>query len=283
MNKFLRLLTWNLRSWWRGWQILLALALFASVGISSAGEVRANADLPDKNVWHAVLLAFSGPAVWGSSLSCALRWLVPHLVFFYIAGPFAQHELQSRGYAVVPFVGSRQSWWWGKVSALLLSTAIYTLSWFLIVFTGATFLLPISWTPRPFWNSGAAWPFPSEVTSIHLAVWILALYGSTLFTMSLVQTALSLWWRHSFHAYVVVSTVFILSWLLGIDRPGLARWLPGSQSILSRHTFLDASVPAFSFEWSLAYNGMILLATLALSICGVRRLDIFGYPSGDVR
>lgn len=283
MNKFLRLLAWNLRSWWKGWQILLALALFASIGIFSAGEVGADADLPNKNVWHAVLLAFSGPAVWGSSLSGALRWLVPHLLYFYFVGPFAQLELQHRGYAVVPLVGSRRSWWWGKVSALLLSTAIYTLSWFLVVFTGAAFLLPVSWTPKPFWNSGAAWPFPPEVSSAHLAVWILALYGSTLFTMSLVQIALSLWWRHSSHAYVVMSTVFIFSWLLGIDRPGLARWLPGSQSILSRHTFLDVLVPAFTFEWSLVYNSIILLATLVLSVYCVRWLDIFGDQSADVR
>ena len=279
-HHFIRLFAWNLGSL-RLWQFLLVIAMFVSIGLFSASEVRSA--MQNANVWHAVLLSFAGPGVWGVSLPGALIWLVPHLLFFYLIGNIANEELMNRGYAILPLIGARRSWWWGKLTIILFISLAYILLWFLVVFLGAVFVLPCTWITRPFLNSGDPWPFSSDISIFEIFTWIFCLYTSTLLTLSLAQIAISVWWRRSFHAYVFIVIVTILSWLLGTDLPELARWLPGSQSMLSRHTFLDPSIPNFTFEWSLLYNGFIFLITLGLSLYHIRRLDIFGNPVADIR
>lgn len=277
----LRLSGYNLHARRQVWPILLALALFGSIGMSSALEIKTV--IQDANVWHAVLLGFAGPSVSGGSMLSALKWLVPHVLFFFLVGRIANEELLHRGYAIVPLIGSRRTWWLGKVSILLLLSAGYTLLWFLGVFLGAAFALPLTWTIHPFVHSGNLWPFPFGVSVLDMLIWIFGLYVSTLFALSLIQIALSVWWRHSFHAFVVIVVVAISSWLFGTEQPELVRWLPGSQSILSRHIFLDVTVPAFTFEWSLLYNSIVIVITISLIIWNIKQLDIFGNQLSEIR
>ncbi|MBI4760793.1 MAG: hypothetical protein ACOYYF_14515 [Chloroflexota bacterium] len=255
--------------------------LFVGIGMSNAFEVKSAMD--NGNIWYAVLLSFAGPSVWGSSLTQALTWLVPHVLFFYLVGNIANEELLNRGYAIVPLMGSRRTWWLGKLLLAFLLSMGYTLLWFLFVSLGAAFVLPVTWAAHPFLHSGDPWIFPSNINIADLLLWIFSLYIGTLFTLITVQMFISIWWRRSFHAYVLVVAVSILSWLLGTDQPELVRWLPGSQSMLSRHTFLDPSIQGFTFGWSLLYNGLILLLMLGGSFWHIRRMDIFGASLAEIR
>jgi hypothetical protein len=281
IGSYLAVLGFNLRSFGRPWKSLLTSILFVGIGMSNALEVQSAMD--NGNIWHAILLSFAGPAVWGSSLTQALTWLVPHVLFFYLVGNIANEELLNRGYAIVPLMGSRRTWWLGKLTLVFLLSIGYTLLWFLSVFLGAALVLPVTRTAHPFLHSGESWIFPSNINIADLLLWIFSLYIGTLFTLTTVQITISVWWRRSFHAYIFVVVVSILSWLLGTDQPELVRWLPGSQSMLSRHTFLDSTIPGFTFEWSLLYNGLILLLTFGLSLWHIRRLDIFGVSLADIR
>lgn len=283
MSKYylLRFFYLNLHDLLRPWPILLALALFGSIGMSGALEVKTV--IQDANVWHAVLLGFAGPSISGGSMLSALKWLVPHVLFFFLVGRIANEELLHRGYAIVPLIGSRRNWWLGKVNILLLLSAGYTLLWFLVIFIGAAFVLPLTWTIHPFVHSGNPWPFPFDISVVDMLIWIFGLYASTLFALSLVQIALSVWSRNSFNAFVVIVVVAISSWLFGVEQPELVRWLPGSQSILSRHTFLDVTVPAFTFEWSLLYNSIVIVIIISLTTWNIKQLDIFGNQLSEIR
>jgi hypothetical protein len=67
----------------------------------------------------------------------------------------------------------------------------------------------------------------------------------------------------------------VLSWVFGIHHPYIVRYLPGSQSMLLRHTFLDPAVYGFSLAWSLIYNTIVIFIVSTGSLLYVRRMDIF--------
>lgn len=277
---WLAVLGFQLRNFEQPWKSLPVFILFISLGISSASEVKSA--MNDANLWHAILISFAGPSISGGSLTQALKWLVPHILFFYLVGGIANEELLNRGYAIMPLIGSRRIWWLTKLTSVLLLSVAYILLWFLGVFIGSALVLPMIWVNHPFFNSGDIWPFPDDIKITVVLLWIFGLYLSTLFALTMLQMTISVWWRRSFYAFTAIVFISILSWLLGIDQPALVRWLPGSQSILSRHTFLDPSIPGFTFEWSLLYNGFIFLLALGVSSYYIRHLDIFGNPVADI-
>lgn len=283
---FHRLLRWNLRSSLRWWWPVAAVALFSFIGWRSALQAAALVNWSPAqvtaNVWDAFLMSFAGPGVWDSSLLGMLTWFVPHLLFFYLIGDLANGELLQWGYAVVPLIGSRLQWWWGKVVILFVLTLGYTALSLLTVLAGSMARLPWSWQLSTLLSSGTLWPLPEGMDVGVLLGWTFSLLGSTLFSLALSQIVLSILWRRSFHSFAAISVIALSSWLLGIDRPRLVRWLPGSQSMLLRHTYFDPNVPGFSPEWSLFYNAVLALLAIGLGTWYVRRMDIFG-ESQDIR
>ena len=121
---FHRLLRWNLRSSLRWWWPVAAGVLCCFIGwrsaLQAAALVNSSQTQVTANVWDAFFIYFAGPGVWDSSLLRMLAWFVPHLLFCYLIGDLANGELLQRGYVVVPLVGSRLRWWWGKMVTLLL-------------------------------------------------------------------------------------------------------------------------------------------------------------------
>lgn len=279
---FPRILLWNLRTTLRWWHILATIAIFGLLGWSSALYVLMFLSELDKNVWDAFFVSFAGPGVWSTSILEMLKWFVPHLLFFYLMGDIAEGELRFRACAIIPLIGSRRLWWLGKVVILFIFSAGYTLSGVGIVILSATTMLPWSTNPSPFLLSGPLWPVPNTLHVSILITWAILLVGSTLFTISLLQVALSIWWRNAFHAFAFVSALLVLSWLLGLETPGIVRWLPGSQSMLLRHTALDSTVSDFTLAWSMVYNLVTALFTFLVSIAYVHRLDILKHTT-DIR
>ena len=281
---FHRVLHWNLRSSLRWWWPVAAGALFSFVGwrsaLQAAGYARSAQAQMTANVWDAFFISFARPGVWDSSLVRMLAWFVPHLLFFYFIGDLANGELLQRGYAVVPLIGSRLRWWWGKVVTLFVLTLGYTALSLLAVLAGSMARLPWSWQLSTLLSSGTLWPLPERMDVGVLFGWTFLLLCSTLFAMASLQIMLSILWRRSFHSFAAISAIALLSWLLGIDRPRLVRWLPGSQSMPLRHTFLDPHVPDFSLAWSLCYNAVLALLAIGLGAWYVRRMDIFGEAQG---
>ena len=156
------------------------------------------------------------------------------------------------------------------------------LSFFYVVTGVATILivsrcfLPWSTHLSPFLLSSWIWQtIPKDLTVATLILrWTFPLFFGTLVAVSFLQMTLSIWWRNAFLSFIAASAMMILSWLFGIRHPSVVRWLPGSQSMLLRHTFLEPQVRGFSLAWSLGYNAVIILAVLAASFIYVRRIDI---------
>jgi len=283
---FHRLLRWNLRSSLRWWWPVAAGVLCCFIGwrsaLQAAALVNSSQTQVTANVWDAFFISFAGPGVWDSSLLRMLAWFVPHLLFCYLIGDLANGELLQRGYVVVPLVGSRLRWWWGKMVTLLLLALGYTALSLLAVLAGSMARLPWSWQLSTLLSSGTLWPLPEGMDVGVLLGWTFSLMCSTLFAMASLQIVLSILWHRSFHAFAATSAIALLSWLLGIDKPRLVRWLPGSQSMLLRHTYFDPNVPGFSPAWSLFYNAVLALLAIGLGTWYVRRMDIFG-EAQDIR
>ncbi len=284
--RFLRVIAWSLRAWFRPWIPIAVGALFLFIGWRSASQVvdvARSAPTPmTANVWDGFLVSFMGPEAWSAAPLAMLPWFVSHLFFLYLIGDLANGELLQRGYAVVPLIGSRLRWWWGKVVTLLVITVGYTLLSLAAVLIVSAVQLPWSWQISALLKAEAARFVPDDLGVEALLGWTFLLFGSTLFTMTSLQILLSIVWRHSFYGLTAISIIAIFSWLLGIGNPSLVRWLPGSQSMLLRHTFFDPKVPGFSLEWSLLYNAILAVGAISVGIWYVRQMDIFGPSAVEI-
>lgn len=282
-TRLLRLTEWNLRAWWRGWYAWAVGALFFFMGWQSARYLTEfAASVPTApNVWDAFFLTFMGPDAWSAVPFAMLPWFVSHLLFFYLIGDLANGELQQSGYAVVPLVGSRVRWWWGKIDTLLVITNGYTLLSLLAALLGGAVAVPWAGHASPLVSQNLQ--LPEVLSAIALLGWTFLLLGSTLFAMATLQLLLSILWRRSSYGFAAISIVAILSWLMGIGNPNLARWLPGSQSMLLRHTAFDPTVPGFSLEGSLLYNTVFALMMMSLGARYVCQMDLFGPLTAEIR
>jgi hypothetical protein len=256
--------------------LILTVVIFSLIGLLSVYDVVIYPVSSSKNVWDILFVTFMGPSISDDSLFNLIFWFLPYLMFFYMFGNIAEEELSHRGVSIIPLIGSRRKWWLGEVATLFILSIIYVLIGIATVLAVSLFFLPWSNQISSFLLSGELWQIPKDMTVVTLMIrWIFLLFGSTLFALSFIQMALSVIWRNSFTALILVCAVMILSWLFGIGHPYVVRWLPGSQSMLLRHTFLDPTVYGFSLTWSLVYNAIIVLIILAVSFIYVRRMDIF--------
>lgn len=278
--QFFRLFRWNLKSSLRWWWPVAALALVAFIGWRGALEAievfNFSQPLVMANVWDAFFITFAGPGLWDTTLLRMLGWFVPHLLFFYFIGDLANGELSLQGAAVVPLIGSRLRWWWGKMFLLAVLSVGYTILCLFVVLAVSLAQLPWSWQGGTLLNSGTLIPISNPVSGAELLSWVFVLLSSTLFAMSCFQTTWAILRRRSFYGFVAVSMVLLLSWLLGSENPHLVRWLPGSQSMLLRHTLFDQNVFRFSFQWSFIYNAVQALLMVCIGAWYVKRMDIFG-------
>jgi uncharacterized membrane protein YuzA (DUF378 family) len=256
--------------------LILTVVIFSLIGLFSVYDVATYPSSCAKNVWDVLFVAFRGPSISNDSLFNLIFWFLPYLMFFYMFGNIAEEELSQRGVSIIPLIGSRRKWWLGEVITLFLLSIIYVLIGIATVLAVSLFFLPWSNQISSFLLSLKLWQIPKDTTVVTLMIrWIFLLFGSTLFALSFIQMTISIIWRNSFTALILVCAVMILSWLSGIGHPYIVKWLPGSQSMLLRHTFLDPMVYGFSLTWSLVYNAIIVLIVLAVSFIYVRRMDIF--------
>lgn len=283
---FLRLLVWNLRAAWRPWWVPAIIGLFVLLGWSGAGQaagiVESNGTSLPANVWDGLFVAFAGPGIESSSIPLLAGWLAIHLLFFYGTGELANGELQRQGYCVVPLVGSRSRWWRGKVAALLVLAAGYSALGIVAALAGALIRLPWSSQGSVLVRSGDLAP-AVELSPAALVALIFLLFAGTLFALATFQAALAVTWRSSIYGLTAIEVILILSWLLGADNRELIRWLPGSQSMLLRHTLFNSSVPGFSLGWSYLYNALLALLAIGFGAWLVRRLDIVASSAAEAR
>ncbi len=273
---FSRVIRLNVKTAFRWKNLLWIVALFAAIGLFGVYEVVSYPTVLSKNVWDVLFVTFSGPGLTNDSLFEFVHWFLPYLFFFYLFGNIAEEDLSQRGVSLIPLIGSRRTWWLGEVVTLLILSLFYVVTGVVTTLIVSRCLLPWSANLSPFLLSSGIWQtIPKDLTVAMLILrWIFPLFFGTLVAVSFLQMTLSIWWRNAFLSFIAASAMMILSWLFGIRHPSVVRWLPGSQSMLLRHTFLEPQVHGFSLAWSLGYNAVIILAVLVVSFICIRRIDI---------
>lgn len=273
-----RIVWLNLNGWFRWWFAPAVIGLFLFLGWQSAAQLVAlarNASLKDApNVWDGFVVAFLGPDAWSAALSAMLLWFVAQLVFFYLIGDLANGELTRRGYITVPLNGTRLRWGLNQLATLFFIALGYAAIGMVSVWLGAASQLPTQWQMGAFLKSGAQLDISNRMSELEFVLLVFALFATSLMAMGTLQWTLSILWRRSIYGLTAISLIAIFSWLAGIGQPTLLRWLPGSQSMLLRHTFFDARVPDFSWQWSVLYNVMLTIGAGAGGCWIIRRMDI---------
>jgi hypothetical protein len=286
-DRFWSVVRWNIVASLRWWHLWVTVALFVFIGHQGASQVLTIAQTSEETIllslWDGVFVGFAGPGIADSTPLNFLRWFIPQLLFFYIIGDFGYGELAQRGHAVVPRIGSRSQWWWGKVVLLAATTGAYISIGLAAALVGARTVLPWSTT----WDGSVfaladqtpALQFPtSSVTLVH---WIIVSYVTSLFALAVWQTILAIFARRSFYGFIAIVASSIASWALGTNHAWLVRWLPGSQSILLRHTAWDTHTPGFSLQWTMVYNTVCIAIALGLGHAYLKRRDIYGMSSRE--
>ena len=273
---YARVIRLNVTTAFRWKSLLWTVVLFAVIGLFGVYEVVSYSTALSKNVWDVLFVTFAGPGVFSDSLFQLVLWFLPYLFFFYLFGNIAEEDLSQRGVSLIPLIGSRRKWWLGEVVTLLILSFFYVVTGVATILIVSRCFLPWSTHLSPFLLSSGIWQtIPKDLSVATLLLrWIFPLFFGTLVAVSFLQMALSLQWRNAFLSFIAASAMMILSWLFGIRHHSVVRWLPGSQSMLLRHTFLEPQVRGFSLAWSLGYNAVIILAVLAVSFIYVRRIDI---------
>lgn len=174
---------------------------------------------------------------------------------------------------VMPRFDSRESWWWSKATVLLIVTVVYTLAGAVLIILSS---LPLTGWSGQISNrmiNGELWPV-TQMSIEQLLLWTLLPFGTTLLAVVSVQTSLSVVWQDSTLALGAVAFLLVASWFIGNTSPELVRWLPGSQSMLMRHTLFESRVHNYSISWSVAYNLVLTFVALEWGAYRIRQMDI---------
>jgi hypothetical protein len=257
--------------------ILSPVILFVLIGHWTAVQLLSTEQSiisPKLVVWDALFVVFAGPTFENTSLIALIIWFVPSLLFFFFAGQLVYNELVQHGYAILLRTGSRRRWWVGQIALLMLLVIAYIVLGALAVLAGAFTKLPWSWE----WKGGVLvlLGIPETVNLIELLGWAIGLNGGSLLAITLWQSLLALVLRHPSYSLISVVMIVLISWILSTSPPLIARWLPGSHSLLLRHNPFAPQALSFSLEWSAAYLLIISLLAIIVGDHCTTHMDIFG-------
>lgn len=249
----------------------LAMLVISIIGWKIATDYQSEIN----NLGDFYFIFFAGPDNFSLSLLLLLIWFIPQMFFYYLIGNMAYGELSQHGYVLLPRIGSRKKWWSGKVAGLFLISMVYLIA----VIVGSTIGACMSLSteiislnqPVTITN---IWPGSQTFTGFQLVWVIVLLYISSYWALGTLQLATSLIFKKSADSFLLVSMLLLFSCIASIDQAGLVRWLPGTQTILARHSFIDTTIPDFSLGWSLLYNLILFIISFLVGNWVMKRLDI---------
>lgn len=263
----MRHLAWHLHTFrWRA--LAASVGVFVLVGWYSATRL---SSVTEATAWDAWLLSLQGPRPGNLVLLDVTQWWLLYVLFLYLTGDIPNADLLARGEGLLPRLGSRRHWWVGKLAALGILVMAYTAAVLIAILGGAGARLPMISVIHP-----EIFGLTRTVEPLSLVVAVFLLVSSTLLSLAVLQWYLSLRYRSAFHGFLAVMGLMTVSLFLGMSRLVPARWLPGTQSILTWHRLYDAQVD-FSISWSLLYNILLVALLLAVSFRSIVRLDILGH------
>lgn len=174
-------------------------------------------------------------------------------------------------------------WWWG-----VLTTVVITALGYMSVMIAATLAgtaTQLRWHPElsSFFSEQAVWQAASEMTLTQLIADIFALTASSLVVAGLTQTLIAVYTHRTIWGMVSVLTLALIAWLAGLGNSvqSWQQWLPGTQSMLSRHWPFEPHLPGFTVGASLAYNTVFALCLALAGLWLLRAFDFHGSHDDD--
>lgn len=225
-----------------------------------------------------ILIFFAGPSNWDYSFIDFLTWFIPPLICFYILGIDAKKNLVTRGYIILPKIGSRIGWLLGEAASILLLVFCFVMWIIIFLVIGAVIAHPaidMNLANQISITNASVNLLP--ITGIQILLISILLLSLTLSALTITQMVLSLILKQPIYSLLIMSSISMLSWLISINRPWLTKWLPGAQSMLIRHTFIDVYTPGLTLQWSLIYDSVMIFGSVIIGLIWIKELDIFGY------
>ncbi len=282
-------ITWSmigavqLRNW-----LLIAVVVHVVVGVFSGQQLLAlstatdlSAQLP--HVGDAFFLAFAGPSFGQSNWTPLLTWLLRHIFFCMLVGSISTSQLSNHDYLVILMLGSRWMWWVSLVFSIMIIAFSYTI---IILCATLVGIVPwLRWHPdlSSFFIEQGIWQAAAGMSLIHLFSIIFSLTASSLVMTGLFQILITFTTHRVIWGIVAVMSLALIVWIIGLG-DHTARWqpwIPGTQSILSRHWPFEPRMPGLTVRMSLVYNIMLTIWLVLIGHRIVKRFDFIGSQNNE--
>ncbi len=223
------------------------------------------------NLLDLTFLTLSGPNINEQNIFVNFEWLLVQCTFLYLFVDIGFSNFFKKGNLILLRVGSR-----AKLCMLIILEIIFKILIFLViqlltVLVMGMCLFPIKWS-----NTILA---TSKLMRIHLnnfytVIYMLLLLFLTYITLALIQNTISIIFKTPIISIVFYCILQFFTLNSGKINKNLIKWLPGNQSIIVRHTFIDPSIPYFSITWSILYNLLFIIILIIISFLYTSKLDI---------
>lgn len=227
------------------------------------------------NVWDAAFTVFSGFTPEASLFEIIFSF-TPLLFFMLLFGNLAKEDLYLQPMYILLRIGSRRTWWWGKVASLAAAALCYYGLGMAVVIVFACRFLPLSGNWSSFMLLRTGWFQTGLISTGAFIFWALLLSAGTALGSVLAQWILSMVTGNSFYAVIITMFLLVTPTRIGVFEPGLIKWLPGTQGSLLCHTAFNPLMPGFSLTWSLIYNFLFTFICAVMGMWLLDRIDLYG-------
>ncbi len=241
-------------NWWRAFRfsvfsvfhwvrVVIVIVMYVLIGgpaiISTV--ISAGSGGSEANVWDAAFTVFGGFTPEASFNELVFSF-IPLLFFMVLFGNLVKEDLYLQPIYILLRIGSRRTWWWGKVASLAAAALCFYGLGMVVVVAFASRFLPLSCNWSSFMLTRMGWFQTAPISVGSFVIWVLLLSAGTALGAVLVQWILSMAAGSSFFAVITTISVLIVSTFFSMIKPELIRWLPGTQSSLFCHTVFNPGV-----------------------------------------
>lgn len=223
------------------------------------------------NLLDLIFLTLSGPNIREQNIFIDCEWLLVQFVFLYLFVDIGFSSFFEKGSLILLRLGSRSRLWRIIIIEIIFKILLFLIIQFLTIILMGLVLFPIKWSNTLLATSNL---IRININNFYAVFCMLILLFLTYLTLALIQNIISIIFKTpiiSILFYCILQFFTLNSGKININ---LIKWLPGNQSIMVRHTYINSNVVNFNISWSILYNLFFIIALLIIGYIYIYKLDI---------
>lgn len=223
------------------------------------------------NLLDFIFITLSGPNIKEQNIFIDSEWLLTQFVFLYLFADISFSAFFEKGPLILLRIGSRAKLWVTLIIEIILKVLLFLFIQTLTVISLGIFFFPIKFTNNILATSAL---ITLNINNFYLVSCMLLLLFLTYITLALIQNIISIIFKSSIISILFCSILQSFTLNSGKINVNLIKWLPGNQSIMVRHSLVNANVLNFNIGWSIFYNLFFIVILITIGFLYTDKLDI---------